>query len=445
LKIRDRKADVRRYTSSELDYLLDHFTVEQIHDLSAAAAPKRTLPKSKDKAALIRNLKKLTDIQRLTLAAHRLEALLPFKHVYVYRFSRNGAHAGLADQVASRFGPALESYHPVDLSNIDLQTQCAIIDRNRDRIYVKLCHGVDHYEWLELAEDRRERYQYRQRHPVVIQFHCSDLVATVSFPGFTQGSATPDAARISYSDLCSKAVALVAENTDASFEGARLKPSVDALINEEHSEVIDVRRSINSASGSANFRALEGGVDVATLLSKMFGMRISASEIRLLLSNEEATDIALFWQKLGLYTRIRLTGEAPELLFIWKQSGASSLVEYVLNRLLAARQLGTSENDIRKFLEAMPLGEKIRTSALIQRFDIPEAIALKLISASIAARVLEPRFRIQTDALLMGYQNEWRPLLTDIPAAVQDEDGNEIEVSSPKNIEVSYERIVGER
>ncbi len=435
---------MKHQAENEIEYLLAHFTVEQLQDLAAAAST-RELPRSKDKKHLLRNLRKIVAEDRLGLAAHRLEALIPFKHVYLYTYEVSDGLPTfelLTKRISERVGNLLDRFQPVSLSNQTLQPQCAVIDKERSRVSLKFCHAVSHFEWLETSPDNRRRVVYRQRHPVVVSFRADDKIATISFPGFTQGSGTPDSERISYLSISESATANVEELTGIKMHGVQLKGSIDALVNEQPAEVLDVHRNLNLAEGSASVRAGESGADVATIISKICGARISPSDLRLLISNEEAKDVALFWKKLGLFTRIRFEPSAPELLFIWKGSGSSSSsIEYVIGRLVRAKKANTNEAEVSQYLHELQVGDKVWVSGLMQRFSLTEDVALKLLSQAVAGKTLQPRFKIRTEQLLTDYSNEWRPSLLELPSTVVDENGVQVDVLNPSNIEVVYERI----
>jgi hypothetical protein len=445
LNIKKKKRSVERHKADELEYLLDHFTIQQILDLAAAVSPHSEFDKAKSKPELLQKLKTVADVKRLTLAAHRLETLLPFKHMYLLKFEKSKPStqfSSLRSLLTQKWATLLSTVKPVNLSVRELQVQCALIDESNHRIYIKLCHPVRHFDWVDVDQNNRERLEYISRHPVIFCLRADDSVATVSFPGFSQGSGTPETERIAYSFICENAREVMTSMTGLAFQGLEIKAAVDRLINEKYPEVVNVQRNIQLGDGSASVNAGETGSDVGIFLSKMIGMKVPAAEIRLLLSQEESKSIALFWKNTRHFTRIKLEDSAPEILFIWKEAGASvSAVEHTLTRLMQAVPLKAHESEVYELIQKLPVGERVWTSQLMQKFGLDEEAVLRLLSDAVRESSLVPRFRVKSDAILLGYANEWRSSWTELPERVEDENGKEIIPSKPDQVEVVYERV----
>jgi hypothetical protein len=77
----------------------------------------------------------------------------------------------------------------------------------------------------------------------------------------------------------------------------------------------------------------------------------------------------------------------------------------------------------------------------MQQFSLSKDEVLALVRELIAEHAIEPRFRIQTDRLIVDYENTWKEELVQLPDIVTDEDGRRISALEPSSIEVGYVRV----
>jgi hypothetical protein len=66
---------------------------------------------------------------------------------------------------------------------------------------------------------------------------------------------------------------------------------------------------------------------------------------------------------------------------------------------------------------------------------------MEILNLAVARRDFEPRFRVNTDALLIDFANKWRSSLAEFPSTVTDENGAMLDLSLPANIEVAFQRV----
>ncbi len=150
-------------TLTELDRILESLTVPQLLDVAY------TLKKEKSKLGaakedIIKGLRQGSNAEQLELAAHRVEALAPFKHVFLFAFRpKNGPEVNFESD-AQRFGDP-SAYTRLDLTQGELQKQLVLLDRTDKQIYLKLVHPVPVWEFEETAPNEFRRRKLLQRHP----------------------------------------------------------------------------------------------------------------------------------------------------------------------------------------------------------------------------------------------------------------------------------------
>jgi len=96
---------------------------------------------------------------------------------------------------------------------------------------------------------------------------------------------------------------------------------------------------------------------------------------------------------------------------------------------------------IRKEMLASPLDQVVRPAMVAQQYGLPRADVVEILNAAVAKGNFEPRFRVNTDNLLIDFANTWRRTLGELPHSVSDEEGNLIDLTLPSNIEVAFQRV----
>ncbi len=153
----------------------------------------------------------------------------------------------------------------------------------------------------------------------------------------------------------------------------------------------------------------------------------------------------LLWKKSGIFTRVNLKDDQTDILFIWKSEGASSvLVDMVLRRIDEGVKIsGTPRlNEARDAIKNMHKGDLIQASFLVQRYSLSPKKSRLVLLSTVNAGLLELRFRVQTDNVLVDFANNWRASLQEVPASVDLEDGTFHDTKDRKNIDIAYERIL---
>jgi hypothetical protein len=98
-------------------------------------------------------------------------------------------------------------------------------------------------------------------------------------------------------------------------------------------------------------------------------------------------------------------------------------------------------NVARKEVLASPLDRVVTPAMLAQQHGISQADVMEILSVALSKGDFEPRFRVNVDAVLLDFPNTWFKSPSDLPKNVTDEHGNTIDLATPSNIEVGFERV----
>jgi hypothetical protein len=437
--------------SSEISDILASFSSNQLRDLALAmgshgvATPKASLTKE----GLIALLGNKKSDPTLALFAHRIEAVTPYKHLFVYSLEATDLSLSKAvTRIKKAFPNLIGSLREIDSRSDEMDVQACLIDETQSRIYLKLVHQVEMSGWVAISRTEKRLKEFRKRHPVVVTLRLADGIVTVGFPGFTYTQGVQHDERATYPSIAAQASNFITNNLAIKFVQFNAKPAIDAFLEEEPEEVIDVKRSVRPQKGGRfAFDAGEEGKLTTALtefLSKEGDIPVSEAQIRSLLRRSGASDVLLVWKKLGILTRVALLHDGPEFLFIWRDSGPSStVVDSVLTKVASYERLlkKPGVNVARKEVLASPLDRVVTPAMLAQQHGISQADVMEILSVALSKGDFEPRFRVNVDAVLLDFPNTWFKSPSDLPKNVTDEHGNTIDLATPSNIEVGFERV----
>jgi hypothetical protein len=437
--------------SSGITDVIGSFSLTQLRDLAFAMGsrgiepPKRNLGRE-ELLAFFKNKK--TDVT-LALFAHRIEAITPYKHLFLYsldpsKFSFSRAKS----RIEAAYPHFIGGVREVDPQISELEPQACLADDGQNRIYLKLIHQVEMSGWVTVSRTEKRLREFRKRHPVVVTFRPAEALLTIGFPGFTYVAGIQHENRVLYSGIAAQGAEFLKNKLKIECKPFNAKPAIDALLEDEPGEVMDVKRSVRPKKGGRfAFDAGEENKLTTALTEFLKGegdIAVTEKQIRSLLRRSGASDIVLVWKRLQILTRVALLQDAPEFLFIWRDTGPSSTaVDSVLRKVISYDRLVAKPgiNEIRTNLLASPLDEVVRPAMVAQQHGVPRSDVLEILNVSVSKGDFEPRFRVNTDSLLADFANTWRKTLTEFPHKVTDEQGNSIDLTLPSNIEVAFQRV----
>lgn len=437
-----------------LDELLEELTISQLRDLYASLSGSPESP-GRRKQEVIASVVAAAEPEKVQLQAHRLETLNPFKHCFLYRLSPGSEDSprDMMDKWSDACWSELEGKVATDTADDDdeLKPQLQIYDHFSQTIHVKFVHAVYSERWEQTTPTTKELRSETIRHPVVASLRAADNTMAIRFPGFTQGGATPMEARVDYQELASKTAAIIDDRISGGATPLALRKAVEGLLRSS-GDVSDVRRVIRPQTGGRmeiDSGELGEPTPVPRYLADFFQVESSAvrsleREIRSVIEKSPADSILLAWHKPRIFTRITFHAGPSELYFLWK-SGDKSLesVEYVVKQLTAEAQLAENvdADTALAYLNSISRGSVVRPTDLMQHFSISAEDAFRVLHEATAQGMLHRCYRVNTERRLEDFQNSWRQKLTDFPSVVTTEDGTEISVEDPRNIEIGFERV----
>jgi hypothetical protein len=444
------KGTVEGTMMSGVTDVLSTFSASQLRDLALAMnsrgveIPTQGLTRER----LLAELEGKASDQSLSLFAHRIEAITPYKHLFVYLLDVQFTFVNAKKHIQAAFPKLFNEVREIEPQLYELEAQACVADDLQHRIYLKLVHQVQMSGWVVVSPTEKKLKKYRRRHPVVVTFRPLDRLLTIGFPGFTYVQGMQHEERMAYSEIAARGAEFLKQKLKIECQPFNAKPAIDALLEEEPNEVTDIKRSVRPKKGGRF--AFDAGEEnkLTTSLTEFLKLEgdipVSETQIRSLLRRSGASDIVLVWKSLQILTRVALFSAAPEFLFIWRESGpSSSVVDTVLNKLTRYGNLvGKPGLDaLRKELAESPLDQVVRVPLIAQHHSISQSDALQILNAAVAKGEFQPRFRINTENTLMEFSNIWRASLRDFPPAVTDDNGNVLDLKVPANIEVAFQRV----
>jgi hypothetical protein len=193
------------------------------------AAPKRAFGKEQ-LLALFANKK--TD-ETLSLFTHRIEAITPYKHLFVYSVDPSQfKFPKLKVRIEAAFPGIIGGIRDVNPHLGDLEPQACLADELQDRIYLKLVHQVEMSGWVAVSRTEKKLKEFRKRHPVVITLRPTEGIVTIGFPGFTYLQGVQHDDRIAYSGIAAQGVEFLKRKLKIECKPFNAKPAIDALLEE---------------------------------------------------------------------------------------------------------------------------------------------------------------------------------------------------------------------
>jgi hypothetical protein len=433
-----------------ISHLLQTFTTAQLRDLDLSLAPSMgSVTKSSNHRNFVQAIVKRYEGRNLAAHALRLEALFPYKHVFLYTFNAPKGQRNverLRERIDKGFPGLLEDPEILEPGE-NLAPEVWVFDEERKRLLVKFVHLVETWVWEWSSTRTKEMKMRKRRHPVVVAVFPGDRLMTVSFPGFTQGTFPTDMERTTYLDIARSACEAFASATDIQAAEFPLRQTIELILQKEP-DVKAVRRYSKGAGGRVMLDSREGPSSSEEFLANAFRrdarIEVSPEDIRTILRSMEAVDIMLHWRKKELYTRISFHASAPEILFIWKSTipDAAKIDEVLALIVEYQSYAGTAKlSEAVNYVDRAKPGTIIRPVQVGQQFSLSLDETLKILNRAMDRGVVDILFRVKTDDALVDFENEWRTNLSEFPSSVEDEHGQRINLAEHKNIEVAFKRL----
>jgi hypothetical protein len=193
--------------SSGITDVLGSFSLTQLRDLAFAMGsrgmepPKRNLGREE----LLGFLKSKKTDAALALFAHRIEAVTPYKHLFLYSLDPSKLSFSKAKaRIEAAYPHFIGGVREVDPQVGDLEPQACLVDDGQNRIYLKLVHTVEMSGWVAVSRTEKRLKEFRKRHPVVITFRPTEGLLTIGFPGFTYLAGIQHENRVLYSGIAAQ-------------------------------------------------------------------------------------------------------------------------------------------------------------------------------------------------------------------------------------------------
>ena len=432
-------------TSLALQDMLSDFRKE---DLNRILISLKGETKSGNKDRLIEEVSNAAPPEKLEQTLSRAECIAPYKHSWLFVLGRGKPEAQSTDKLriwSTHLFPELDK-RLVDLDNEsnELQPTTQILDEARNRLYIKFTQWVK-VRVQEQIDENTFRFVWKNvRHPVVVLLRGDLGIGEVRFNGFSQGRAIKQEQRVPYSTIAIKARELIKERLNTEMRGLPCMEAASLLLKELPTELRHLGSSSRRSEGMISLRSDDSTPegDIADLLANELNIK-AISQIREALRSMTADSILIEWKRRGTLTRISNEMGYTEILFFWRGERTNVVVDEVISHLVkahAAVKPSNHKGGVREFIEKMTPGHNFLLSEIINQFQEDIDWIRPIIEDGIKRGIIERQFRVRTDKILDDFRNDWFTSITNLPSLVIDEEGHEISLRDPGNIEVGYRR-----
>lgn len=273
--------------TSGITDILGSFSVNQLRDLAFAMASHgiEAPRQSASRDDLLDLFKRKKSDSALTTFAHKIEAVSPYKHLFVYSLDGDRiTFKKSITQIEAAFPDLLKNTRNVSSLTGDLEPETCVTDELQSRIYLKLVHQVEMSGWVTVSRTEKKLREFKRRHPVIVTFRPTDSLLTISFPGFTYTEGVQHEERVVYPDIAARGAEFIKSKLKIDCAPYLAKPAIDALLEEEPNEVTDIKRSIRPLKGGRfAFDAGEEGklaTAITDFLSREGDIPVNEAQIR---------------------------------------------------------------------------------------------------------------------------------------------------------------------
>lgn len=426
-------------TDDALQTLLNSLTLDQVRSAVEMLSPTKKIPLKSRKdsfEALLRTRQSIADIQTALLD---IEASAPFRHCLFSRLQGTG--------VTSR---ALELRPNQDRQSRGFGLRVVHVIKSTECVSITLEHSVKVREWVKTSSNTKLMQESRTRHPILVRLYAEQGIVAFFYPGFSQGSGTPRGETISYEELLNDAQAFISELLNVSFSALPIRECIKVFVEGENSRVRVVRSDVEATSGRVALSSTYQDKPVEQVLVDYLGNL--SPEIKALildlgrkaLGTALANSVVLFWFDEKVVTRLQFWNIGTDMLFVWHGVPNSfRIVEEIVNLFRMTYQMLPSKDTASPldWLSKMAPGTMVRPAELSAQFSISIEESRFSLVTSMKIGLLQPVYRLRTDALLIDNPNEWTSDPSELNREFEADGGDIIDGRDPRNIEVAFLRI----
>lgn len=388
--------------------------------------------------------------RRVEQIASRIEAITTFKHSWAFTLGepwRRGLSQSVVSAWAHKLFPDLfKLLADLDTQSSELQPTLQLYDEQLNRVYLKCTQWITRKRYVDESPTTKVLKVEQVRHPVVIVIRGDLAVLEVRFNGFTQGQAIASGERLPYVEVAEAARELVHRKLGIAVTGFGPGRAIQTLLSEMPKQLSFRGMAGRDALGSLSVRSQESGDEgtVAAVLTSFLGIDVSESQLRAAMQDAPADAVWLGWLEHGVVTRVSNQRGYTEILFIWRGKRDNRIVDRIISRVVEAHAATPPVRDyesVRRHITELKSGATFLLSDLAKRFGLGVDWLVPIVEAAREDHLIERRFRVRTDKMLLDFVNKWQSDLGGLPRVVVDEDGTEIRLDDPANIEVGYCRL----
>lgn len=422
-----------------LQTLLNSLTLDDIRTAIHTLAPSEKISVKSHATSLESVLKTHRHRDDICKALLATEAVFPFKHCLFFRAKAPQTIVSAASEFS--------------IDGFDFKV--ARISDSDTSISITFEHFLKVVDWEQIDDETRKKITHSSRHPVVFRHIKKSGLASLNYPGLSQGRGVKQSETISYPDVLG---ALLKALTRMGFESRviSVKNALKTFLSTGSKRMIRIRGDFETAGlGRLDITSGKSDAGIEETLTEMLGRHITTDgdakrelqvAFKKALNDADHNYLVLYWQEEKIFTRLRYWDIGCEILFIWNGEAPSfTLLDGIID-LLA----GTEGNfgDGRGLTVSLPAGwislkkagEIFKPSDLAQQFSLPSLEAREHLMFALKAGIIRPVYRLLTTEFLIDIINDWTPDLRALRRIFKTDSGTLIDGSNPNSIEVAFER-----
>jgi hypothetical protein len=372
----------------------------------------------------------------------RVEALQPFKHSLFFKCT------GKADVEALR---AVQNTH---VTSAALRFKVAAVFDTDAAVVVTFEHSVSVKEWVRQDDENIKRLiTIETRHPVVLRVLKASQVASLNYPGFSQGQGTRREELLQYDQVLKGIFDSIAK-WGLEPKILSIKESLRVLLKGGNSRVHRFRTDIEAAGvGRFGLASSRRDVSVEESLAELLRISVDPAQrtqfleaTRKALNEADTNSALLYWQTEKVITRLKFWDIGCEILFVWAGEAQSYAIVDQIVELLAGTHdrvdaSAVSAGVALQWIAAIDSGKVKQPAQLAEALNLPPGVARSEFVYAVKAGLVQPVYRLRTSEWIPEIENNWTTKLSELSRAFKTDSGHVVDGRDLSNVEVAFQRV----
>lgn len=420
--------------------MVGSLSLPAIRNIYKALVGIETIPQDKNNKETIQKLIEHCGVphDQVTELLFESEIEKPFRHIFLSRW-------------IGKFKKIIDSKDQIKQLQLDVRNISGISNLNCDYVKVEQERVV-----FTFSHDASSTHWYWQdgghfpelitiRHPIIIHFHQNGSLL-ITYPGFTSERGKEQ--NLEYYDLVSLVLNSIQELTSIDYRPYAIKKVVETLLKRQSARVNFIRIKSGNDQGAVDLQSKSNDLSIENLLPSLMvpylPKGITEEQVKTALINAiNDCDLRysnLYWKEEEVATKLSYYELGMEFLVTWsRQDPSFDLITPILEFLIfLSQKFESSNSNVLNFF----IDEK--NSRVFTKGEIASSISVnskeldKELVGLVSQRILETRYRLRTNKVVLDYENKWTSSLLELRRYFELEDHSSFDGTIPENIEIGF-------